>query len=77
MVHKFEVVQKKYRFLKYSCFVWGTATLLLSITILVDHAVDVLNIDSSWKVGFGYHECYAKSELTNQNYSSNNLLFSS
>lgn len=66
VVYKFEVVQRKSLFLKYSFFVWGAATLLLSITILVDHAVDVLDIDSSWKVGYGYHECFAKSELTNQ-----------
>lgn len=67
VVYKFEVIKKKSRFPKYSFFVWGAATLLLSITILVDHAVDVLDIDSSWKVGYGYHECFAKSELISQN----------
>ncbi|KAL7725730.1 hypothetical protein ACLKA6_018561 [Drosophila palustris] len=48
------------RFRKYSLFVWGTASVLLLTTILADYFLDNLDIDSNWKMGYAYYECFGK-----------------
>lgn len=68
VVHMYEVEQvKKSRFPIYSLFVWGTATVMLSMTILADHFIDKLDINPNWKMGYANYDCYAKSKENNLN----------
>lgn len=59
----------------YSIFVWGTATGMLSMTILADHVIDRLDINPNWKMGYAYYDCYAKSNKINYNLNHDNKTF--
>lgn len=73
VVHMYEVEhEKKSRFRTYSIFVWGTATGMLSMTILADHVIDRLDINPNWKMGYAYYDCYAKSNKINYNLNHDN-----
>ncbi|KAM8717795.1 hypothetical protein ACLKA7_004491 [Drosophila subpalustris] len=48
------------RFLKYNLFVWGMSSVFFLITVLADHLLDNLDIDSNWKVGYAYYNCDIK-----------------
>ncbi|XP_034473601.1 probable G-protein coupled receptor Mth-like 11 [Drosophila innubila] len=58
----FVMIQNDFRkrFWIYSLFVWGTASVFLLITILADHLLDNLDIDSNLKMGYAYYECFGK-----------------
>lgn len=76
VVHMYEVeLEKKSRFRMYSIFVWGTATGMLSMTILADHVIDRLDINPNWKMGYAYYDCYAKSNKINYNLNHDNKTF--
>lgn len=54
---------KQLGFWKYNLVGWGTAAVLLLITILAD-LMENLDIDVNWKMGYAYYECFFKGKLS-------------